>query len=62
MPGNPHDCREHAKDCLRLANDATTPEAKTHLEKLANQWIELATDLEMTSVLMAQWGPTKKGR
>ncbi len=46
MPGNPHDCRDHAKDCLRLAHEATTPEAKTHFEKLAHQWMELATDLD----------------
>ena len=48
---------------LRLANEATTPEAKTHFEKLAYQWMELATDLDQTAVLMAQWGgPTKEGR
>jgi len=63
MPGNPHDCREHAKGCLRLAHEATTPEAKTHFEKLAHQWMEFAADLEQTSALMARWGgPTKKGR
>ena len=63
MPGNPHDCRDYAKDSLRLANEATTPEAKTHFEKLAYQWMELATDLDQTAVLMAQWGgPTKEGR
>ena len=61
MPGTPHECREHAKNCLRSAKEAHTPEAKTHFENLAHQWMELATDLEQTSVLMAEWG-RRKGR
>ena len=62
MPGNPHECREHAKNCLRLADEGKIPEAKTHFENIAHQWMKLATDLEQTSVLMAQWGPKKKRR
>ena len=65
MPGSPHECREHAKNCLRLAEEAHTPEAKTHFEKIAYQWMQLATDLEMATDLLAEWGnetSKKKGR
>jgi hypothetical protein len=56
MPGNPHDCREHAKNCLRLAHEAKTPEAVAHFEGLAKRWMELATDLEIAHRLLEETG------
>jgi len=56
MPGNPRECREHAKNCLRLAEEAKTPEAKAHFEGLAKRWMEFATDLEMTQRLLKEMG------
>ena len=61
MPGNPHECWKHAKNCLQLAEGARTPEAKAHFEGLAQKWMELATDLEITQRLLAEADfPTKK--
>jgi hypothetical protein len=60
MLGNPHECREHAKNCLRLAEEAKTPEAKAHFEGLAKKWMELATDLEITRRLLVETGVPPK--
>lgn len=56
MPGNPNECREHAKNCLKLAEDARTPEARAHFQHLAERWMDLAHDLEVAKVLLEQWG------
>jgi hypothetical protein len=61
MPGNPRECGEHAKNCLRLAGEAGRPEAKAHFEGLTKRWIELATDLEATQVLLNEMAvPARK--
>ena len=60
MPGNPHQCREHAKNCLKLAEDANTPEAKAHFERLAKTWMELAYDLEVAHALLKETGVPPK--
>jgi hypothetical protein len=61
MPGDPKECREHAKTCLRMASEAHTPQAKERLESLAQTWLRLATDLETAKALIDNWGngPTK---
>lgn len=56
MPGDPKECREHAKCCLRLAAEAPSPLAKARFQKLAETWMRLATDLELTLSLLEQWG------
>ena len=56
MPGNPHECREHAKSCLRRAAEAKFPEVKAHFEELAQRWLSLATDLDVTHSLLEEWG------
>ena len=32
MPGDPEECREHAKHCLELAKQAASPLAKAQFE------------------------------
>ena len=56
MPGDPNECREHAKNCYRLAAEANTQEAKERFEKLAHTWMVLATDLEAAKSLIEAWG------
>jgi hypothetical protein len=56
MPGDPKDCRQHAKNCWVLATEAKTPELKHHFTDLAQRWAELATDLETTQRLLAEFG------
>jgi len=60
MPGSPHECRAHAKNCLQLASEARTPEVKAHFERLAKTWMELAYDLEATHILLDEWGKEKE--
>lgn len=56
MPGNPKECLEHAKACLRLAAEARSQSDKEHFEQLAERWKALARDLEFTQELLANWG------
>jgi hypothetical protein len=56
MPGNPQECREHAKRCLQTAAEATSPLAKARFQQLADTWMRLATDLEHARALLEQWG------
>ncbi len=53
MPGDPNECREHAKHCLELAAEASSSLAKTRFESLAQTWTRLANDIERTKVLLA---------
>ena len=55
MPGDPKECREHAKHCLELAAQAASPLAKARFEDLAQTWALLATDIERTKALVAHW-------
>jgi hypothetical protein len=56
MPGDPKQCREHAKRCLQLAQEATNSALRSSLEEIAQQWMRLATDLEATKPLLEAWG------
>jgi hypothetical protein len=56
MPGNPHECREHAKNCLRLAEEATLSETKAKFRVLAQRWLDIAADLEATVELFKDAG------
>ena len=59
MPGDPKECREHAKGCLALAAETKNPVLKESLVEIAQKWARLATDLEATQALLAVWGPEK---
>jgi hypothetical protein len=56
MPGNPKECREHAKRCLQLAQETKNPVLKESLTDIAGQWTRLATDLEVTTLLLDEMG------
>ena len=60
MPGDPKECKEHAKNCLRLAADAPNEPAKRLFEKLARSWLGLARDLEISEELIEELGQKKK--
>jgi hypothetical protein len=53
MPGDPKECRDHAKACMRLAASAKTTEAAIVFENLASTWLRLAADLETSAILLA---------
>jgi hypothetical protein len=45
MPGDPKECREHAKRCLDLASEAPISSlARARFEELARTWIRLARE------------------
>jgi hypothetical protein len=56
MPGNPEECREHAKRCWALASETKNPDLRESLTDLAQRWSRLAIDLEATLKLLQQWG------
>jgi hypothetical protein len=56
MPGDPEECREHAKRCWALAAEATNPALKQSLTDIAQRWARLASDLETTRDLIEKWG------
>ena len=60
MPGDPKECRDHAKTCLRMASEAKTPQAKLTFENLAQTWLRLATDLDAAKALIDKWGNAPK--
>ena len=55
MPGNPKECRENAKRCLKSAQTARTEADRERLEGLAQRWLALATDFEAASLLLGKW-------
>ena len=61
MPGDPKECREHAKRCLELASDGPPSSlARARFEELGRTWIRLATDLERAKTLLENWGDPKE--
>jgi hypothetical protein len=56
MPGDPSECREHAKSCLQLAAEAHSSQSKETFESLAETWLRLAADLEQARALLEEWG------
>jgi len=62
MPGDPKQCREHAKRCWALASEITNPVLKESLTDAAQRWALLATELEtIHSLLDALEEPEKPG-
>jgi hypothetical protein len=58
MP-TPSECRQHALDCVRMAQTADTPEARKTWSDLAKTWLRFATDLEANECLLDEWGRPK---
>lgn len=46
MSGDPQECREHAKECLKQARSAPTLLVMTKFESLAQSWLRLAEAAE----------------
>jgi hypothetical protein len=60
MPVDPTECRQHALVCVRLAQTATTPEARKIWSDLAKTWLRFASDLEANlEGLLDEWGKPK---
>jgi hypothetical protein len=59
MPVDPGECRQHALDCVRMAQTATSPEARKTWSDLAKTWLRFASDLEANERLLDEWGRPK---
>jgi hypothetical protein len=51
--------RQHALDCVRMAQTANNPEARKVWSDLARTWLMFATDLEANEGLLDEWGRPK---
>ena len=61
MPGNPKECREHARQCAEMATRARTPEQRELLKNLERSWLSLAADLERNQTLLDAYPPSTDG-
>ena len=52
MPGDPKECRQHARRCAELASIATTLEARDTFLSLQMTWIRLAVELDQARALI----------
>ena len=55
MPGDPKECREHAKCCWAIASEVTNPVLKESLLEIAQRWSRLAAELDAMQVLLKEW-------
>jgi hypothetical protein len=52
MPGDPKECRKHARNCLRFAEASANAEITRTFVDLAHSWTRLALDLESAQALL----------
>jgi hypothetical protein len=55
MPGDPKECREHAKHCFALAAKITNPTLRESFLETARR-VRLAAEVETANCLLAEWG------
>jgi len=60
MPGDPDECRLHARRCADLAAGAKTPQLRKMLTDLSRSWSQLAVQLEATEALLHHYGQGAK--
>ena len=53
MPGDPKECRLHARNCRKLATTARTAESADTFLSLAQDWDSLAAELESARIFLA---------
>jgi hypothetical protein len=56
MPGDPEECRGHAKRCQAIADESSSLAAKNLFQHLAKTWIRIANDHERAKALLKTWG------
>ena len=61
MSGDPKECREHARECLKKARSAPSLPLMAKFQSLAHSWLRLADDLERAEALRERLkAPTRK--
>jgi hypothetical protein len=56
MPGDPRECLEQARECVRLANSTDDPRDRADYATLAYTWLRLAKIFEHDNAMLARWG------
>lgn len=54
MPGDPKECREHAANCVEMANSSKSENDARRLIELAATWDKLAADLERAQAIIEE--------
>jgi hypothetical protein len=57
MPGDPRECLEQARECVRLANSTHDPRVRADYATLAYTWLKLAKIFEHDNAMLTRWGP-----
>jgi hypothetical protein len=55
VPGDPKECREHARHCAELAKQASTADARQTFLRLERSWLRLAVELEDSARFLNAW-------
>ena len=59
MPGDPEQCRKHARRCQRIAAESSSLRGKDLFENLAETWTRIANQHELAKALLETWGDPK---
>jgi hypothetical protein len=63
MPIDPDKCRQHAIECVRMAQTTKDADARKIWSDLARTWLVFAADLEASEGLLDEWGrPKPRGK
>jgi hypothetical protein len=60
MSGDPRQCREQAAECVRLANQGTTLEARDEFIELAEVWLKLASAFDSDDAMLDMWSDSPR--
>ena len=50
------ECRNHAKECLRIAERSPNPLDRQTFSELAAAWLRLANEIDTNQALIEHWG------
>jgi len=51
-PGDPQECRQHARHCQELAEQSATPQGRQTFLALSQTWLNLASELESAKAFL----------
>ena len=53
LPGDPKECRQRARNCLQIAEEARSADVARTFVDLTHSWTKLAIELESAQALLA---------
>jgi hypothetical protein len=61
MSGDPEECRLRARQCLQMANRASSPQEQRIFERIHRSWNRLAVEIEEAQAYLAGLKATELG-